>query len=332
LSDSIAASGLLDAWDKRVHDPRPRVSTGIPALDSSLHRGGLAPGELAILGGRTHTRKTTVALNIMANLIRARVRVGFVALDETLPGYTAKLVSILTGLPMEDLEERWGETGERREEARKAMAGTFSVHRSPRPSFERLTAWLEDAAPLDMDGDEPPQVVFVDYLSLLERNKYAGQEVQRIQRLTEDLQVWTAEHEVVTVALHQVGRMHEGAQTRYHGDTPMTLESLKFGGEEVADIVFGTYRPALNPLGNMSFDEAKADLGEKFDEDAWNDAVTRVEQHKDITFLQLLKNRPGVRLNHRGVQLRSPSDSIAMVPVAGEEVGPDDRKVVSLRG
>jgi hypothetical protein len=231
---------------------------------------------------------------------------------------------------MELLEEDWEGTADRREEVRALLAGRFSLFKAPRPSFERLTAWLEDEAPYHMDGDERPQVVFIDYLSLLARDRYAGQEVQRVQRLAEDLQVWTDSNEVVTIAIHQVGRLDEGTNKRYHGDTPLSLESLKFGGEEQADIVLGTYRPALSPLGNMTFDEARADLGERFDEDAWNDAVSRVQQHRDTTFIQLLKNRPGVNLNYRGVVLRSPSKSLAMLPVLSEEVE-RDHKVVTLR-
>lgn len=316
----------MTAWEARVRDRRPRVSTGLSGLDCDLHRGGLAPGELAILGGRTHTRKTTVALNMMASLIGRRVRVGFIALDETIAGYTAKLTSILSGLTMEDLEERWDhpEVADRREQARAKMADTLSTHKSPRPSFDRLTSWLEDEAPFDC-SNEQPQVVFIDYLSLLERAKFSGSEVQRVQRLVEDLQVWTDKHEVVTIALHQVGRMVEGNNLREHGARPMTLESLKFGGEEVADIVLGTYRPANDPIGNMAFDEAMA---QGIDEDDWNDARSRVEQYQDITFLQLLKNRPGVRLNRKGVMLRSPSESLHMVPAAGDEL--DETNVTRL--
>lgn len=325
MSSSLGATGMMNAWSERVHDTRPRVRTGWAALDDDLHRGGFAPGELVILGGRTHTRKTTVLLNIIANLLRAKVRVGFVALDETVAGYTGKLVSVLTGLTMDRLEEDWDEVKERRAEAKATMAGRISLLKTPRPTFERLTNWFEDEAPYDLDEQGPPQVVFIDYLSLLARAKYSGQEVQRVQRLVEDLQVWTDSHGVVTIALHQVGRMDELSSRRYHGDKPMTLESLKFGGEEVADVVLGTYRPELDPIGNMKLDDA---LAQDITEDEHEEAAARVAAHKDVTFLQLLKNRPGVHLNQKGVRLLSPSESLHMVPAA---VDTDDRKVVNIR-
>jgi hypothetical protein len=123
--------------------------------------------------------------------------------------------------------------------------------------------------------------------------------------------------------------MDEHSSGRYHGDTPMTLESLKFGGEEIADIVLGTYRPELNPLGNMEFQQAQADMGDKFDEEKWQLAQTRVRTSRDLTYLQLLKNRPGVHLDINGIMLRSPSEALAMAPAAA---GLDDAKVVPLHG
>jgi hypothetical protein len=165
-------------------------------------------------------------------------------------------------------------------------------------------------------------VVFVDYISLLTRDKYAGAEVQRVSRLVESLQVWTNENEVVTIALHQVGRMDEGASQRNHGDGPLSLESLKYGGEEIADIVFGSFRPSLNPLGNMTMDQAMQYMGDKYDEEKWLDAVARVNKYKGSTFLQLLKNRPGTRTHEKGIELKSQGESMKMRP-ASETVGED---------
>lgn len=323
---SLGATGLMAAWDARVHDTRPRVATGWAGLDDLLHRGGFSPGELVIIGGRTHTRKTTVALNMMVQMLEAGVAVGFVALDEATHSYAAKLTSVVTGLPHQDLEDRWDETADKRLHAAQVMR-LLSVTSGARPTFDTLSYWLTETCVIDMGVQ--PQVVFIDYLSLLGREGYEQSEVQRVGRLVEDLQVWTSEHEVVTVALHQVARFDEGAGGRYHGSTPLSLAGLKYGGEEVADVVLATYRPALDPVGNMSAEEARYRLGRNFDEDDWSDAVSRVQQYRDITLLQLLKNRPGVHLNQRGTMLRSPSQAMSMVPATVDE---PSSGVVSLHG
>lgn len=306
--DSAVFEGLgpdeqWQAWEERATDSRSRIPTGFRSLDDLLAGGGFAPGTLIILGGRTHTRKTTVMMNLIANMLIKQVPVGLVGLDEAPQSYVAKLASVISGIPHTELEASWGNEahGKVRNEYME-LARNLSVTRGYRPDFEKLTGWLNTA---EVTMAARPRVVFIDYVSLLTRDKYAGAENQRVSRLIEGLQVWTNEQEVVTVALHQVGRMDEGTLMRYHGDTPMTLESLKYGGEEIADIVLGTFRPALNPLGNMTEEQAKMDLGDRFDFDSWSETVDRVRAQQDTTYLQLLKNRPGVHLNHRGIPLKS---------------------------
>jgi hypothetical protein len=178
-----------------------------------------------------------------------------------------------------------------------------------------LTEWRETA---EMVVGEPMRVVVIDYVSLLARDRYAGAEVQRVQRLIEDLQVWTNEQEVVTIALHQVGRYDEGTGGRYHGDVPLTLEGLKWGGEEIADLVWATYRPALDPVGHMSWAQAQA-WNPKMAREEWERAAERVRRFERVTYLQLLKNRPGTQVCEEGVPLVSPSASLRM-----REAQPDE--------
>lgn len=243
-------------------------------------------------------------------MLRGGVAVGLVGLDEAPHSYVAKVASALSGVSHEYIEENWNaEGGKAVREQYEELARNFVLSVGYRPDFASLSSWL------DMAGVRAtrPQVVFIDYVSLLTRDKYAGQEVQRVARLIEELQVWTNEEAVVTIALHQVGRMDEGTGGRYHGDTPLSLESLKFGGEEIADVVLGTYRPALSPVGNMDISQAKAALGSNFDEDTYYEAVARVKKYRDSTFLQVVKNRPGTRTNEHGIELLSVEDSMKMV-------------------
>ena len=313
LFEGLGPDEQWAAWEERATDERERVATGFGSLDAMLAGRGLSPGTLVILGGRTHTRKTTVMMNLIANMLVQGVPVGLVGLDETPQSYVAKLASAISGVPHTELEENWGSKVNAKVKAEYLeLAQNLSITRGYRPDFHKLTGWLNTA---EVTMAARPRVVFLDYVSLLTRDKYAGAENQRVSRLIEALQVWTNEQEIVTVALHQVGRMDEGTLMRYHGDTPMTLESLKYGGEEIADIVLGTFRPSLNPLGNMTEDQARMDLGDRFDYDSWTESVDRVRSQQDTTYLQLLKNRPGVHLNHRGIALKSVGLSQQMRPV-----------------
>jgi len=307
----LSAKEQLREWETVATDPRPRAHTGIEPLDDLLNRRSFGPGELVILGGRMHTRKTGVACNIIVNMLKAGVPVGLVGLDESPASYVSKLASVMSGVPHTTLGENWGtkKMGSIRGDY-EAMASLLSVTKGYRPTFEQLTGWLETA---DVTGSRP-RVVFIDYLSLLARARYTKGNAERIQQLAEDLQVWTNDSEVTTVVLHQVGRQDDTTK-RYHGDSPMTPEQLMYGGEQAADIILSTFRPTLEPVGNMTLRQAQA---AGIDEDEWGEKVSMVEETRDITMLQLTKNRPGVELLYRGLPLRSNGQSQQMRAVENE--------------
>jgi replicative DNA helicase len=297
-------------WERVALDPRPRAASGFDPLDDLLNRRSFGPEELVILGGRMHTRKTAVMVNVIANLLRAGVPTGLVGLDEGPAKYVAKLASVLCGVPHTTLMEPEHWNSKRMKQVRdeyKELAKLFSLTCRYRPTFDQLTGWLETA---DVTAARP-RVVFIDYLSLLAFERYSKGNTERVQRLAENLQVWTNEQGLTVVALHQVGRADDTSK-RYHGDSPMTPEQLMYGGEQAADIILSTFRPELEPIGNMTERQA---LAEGIDGEEWEAKRTLVEQFEGITMLQLTKNRPGVRLLYRGFPLKSHGESQRMVPI-----------------
>lgn len=303
--EGVVVEAQLAALEQRSLDSRPALTTPFSSINALLHRGGCHGGELVVLGGRKGTRKTCVALSWAAHLLRAGVPVGFLTLDESLAMYVVKLMSAIFRFPPDYIEDNWDKYDVR--EVRTAyadMAKNLTMSQGARPTLSSLQRWLDMA---EVEG-ERPRVVFCDYTSLLVH--YRGRETERVPRLFEELQVWTGENDLVTVALHQAGRTDEGVSKKYHGDTPMTAEGLLYGGEQQADIILGTYRPALNPLGNMSLAIAQMVLGDNFDEEKWADARARVYRYKKSTMLQVLKNRPSTKGEwFEGAELWSPDES-----------------------
>jgi hypothetical protein len=166
-----------------------------------------------------------------------------------------------------------------------------------------------------LGGGEAPQVVFVDYLKLMTRQgRFGYGDNSRIPQLVEELQLWSTDTGTTVVALHQLSRNdeHGGQNSRSNGHIPMTLTQLMYGGEDSADIVLGTYRPALDPLAVMAYDIAKMVLGDRFDEDEYYARKVTADKYRDSTFLQLLKNRPGTYREERGVELVSPDQSMRL--------------------
>lgn len=307
----------LRVWEGRARDERPSLGTGYRLLDEKLFRSGFQPGTFIILGGRTHTRKTGVALNLIRNWLVKGLTVGLVGLDEPTPLYVAKLASVLSnecGSPIdaETLELQFDDPASVRVRAQYSLLGKGLVmSKGFRPDIKGgLQAWYDSASGILPDGS--PQVVVIDYLALLARGKYAGQDNARIPRLAEDLSVFANENECVVVALHQVGRQADAMGRAHHGDKPVTLEQLKYGGEEMADVVLGTYRPAASYLGNLEYEDAEAEFSadEKWEE-KWERERVRVRRYEKSTFLQLLKNRPSQKgLLPRGIELFAPNESM----------------------
>jgi hypothetical protein len=136
----------------------------------------------------------------------------------------------------------------------------------------------------------------------------------RLPLLCENLGIWASDTGTTVVALHQLSRNDEYGNTnnRNSGHVPVTLTQLKFGGEEQADIVLGTFRPAMHPLANMEMSVAKEAMGEGFDEDYYFEVKALAKKYEHSTFLQMLKNRPGTHREERGIELVSVGETMGM--------------------
>jgi hypothetical protein len=246
-------------------------------------------------------------------MAQAGVPVALVGLDEQPWQYVEKLMSAWSGNSLDRIEGEWdSEVGrELRKQWREFARGKVFVYGGKRPHPD-LSSYMSLAT---LDGGEPPRVVFIDYLKLMTRKGQFGYgDNSRIPQLVEELQLWSTEHDTAVVALHQLSRNdeHGGQNSRSNGHIPMTLTQLMYGGEDSADIVLGTYRPAMDPLALMAFDIAKMVLGDRFDEDDYWARRANAAKYVDSTFLQLLKNRPGSHREERGVELVSPDESLRM--------------------
>ena len=312
---AVSAAGLLKRTDAQVNDIRGYLSTGFAGLDALLRRGGIAPKTFCILGGRKGTRKTTVMLNLISRLLVEGRGVGLVGLDESQEAYTLKLMSAMYKLPLDTLEDVWNtDQGAALRKNFEDDCGGLALSVGYRPDAASMTVFLEQAQNFTQ---QQMDVVFIDYLSLMARPEYGGHnDVSRVPLMLEELQVWTNEHSVVTVVLHQVNRQSDMSGRRNHGDRPLSPEDLAYGGEAIADIILQTYRPALDPIGNATFEEAEWMLPQSWGKDEkwdyWAKASNRVVQYKDSTFLQLTKNRPGVETDFKGLELLSLGTSMKM--------------------
>jgi len=261
---------------------------------------------------------------MVVSMAQANIPVGLVGLDEQPWQYVEKLMSAWSGWTLDRIEERWDEEDGKalRAEWRELARGKVHVAGGKRPAPDHLNGLLDMATISSKGAEARPSVIFIDYLKLMTRKGQFGYgDNSRIPQLVEELQVWSTENQVAVVALHQLSRNdeHGGGNSRNAGHIPMTLSQLMYGGEDSADIVLGTYRPAMDPLALMAFDIAKMVLGDRFDEDDYWVRRAAAKKYEHSTFLQLLKNRPGADREERGVELLSPDRSMKLVEKEAEE-------------
>ncbi len=98
----------LSYLEKKMEDYKQGIKslkgmpTGFSSLDSYLN--GLCKGHYIIIGGRPGAGKTTFALNLMYNLLKKNIKVGFFSLEMTSSEVMAKIIGIEAKVNMEKAE------------------------------------------------------------------------------------------------------------------------------------------------------------------------------------------------------------------------------------
>jgi replicative DNA helicase len=236
----------------------PRIGMGLPWFDNCT-RGGMAPGEVCMLIARTGVGKTQLSLNMIA--ANAHVPTVFFSLEMSAAQLAARLAAISTNTSAVAIEDALNQ---------------FGTHPALEVSAERFqNLYICDKSgltPKDMSAlveaasDEiaPIRFVCIDFLERVGGiASSAGEQVSKAAKKVKDMAKDTG---TSVLLLHQVSRSG-GSE----GHEPLTLSSMKNGGEDDVDYAIGAFRPSLNP---------------ELDEH------TR-KQKDEQYFLQFLKNRHG---------------------------------------
>lgn len=231
------ASEVVDA----INPDTPKetgIYTGFRGLDQATD--GLHPQQLAIVGARPSVGKTAFALSCVLHMLHDGVKVGFFSLEMDHRSIGLRLLSMDTGIPFYNV-----------------MRGQLGSRQSFNQATERLMdlsnrgLWVQDApnmrlddlrsCALDMRQKHGVQIIFVDYIGLIENDPRNGR-VERwewVGRVSRSLKQLARELDVPVVALSQLGRDAEGQEPK--------LSNLRDSGsiEQDADIVAFLHRPRL---------------------------------------------------------------------------------------
>lgn len=246
LTDGIGrtAAELLSqsaetAWV--VDEPWP---TGFARLDASLN-GGLQAGELTVLAGAQGLGKTTLALQMARNVVRAGGRAGYVCYEHSDRQLLQRLVAMETGLAaphdepvsLTDIRRALASLGSSEKTAAVPPTRLLEAIDVIRGYGERLRLVGARATEVDLEvlaelvwvaGSERA-AIFIDYLQKVPI--WTGQlsEDERVTRVVERLKDLALEHNVPIVAIVAIDKSGLGtARTRLQdlrGSTALAYEA-----------------------------------------------------------------------------------------------------------
>ncbi len=243
---AVSATEILDhVLGIAANDPtkaQQGISTGFRVLDNRTM--GLWPKEVDVIAGRPGVGKTTLALNMVANIAGAqRKPVAYFSFEMSRQQITFILVAIKSGIPVRRLM-----SGPLRpEEISLLNRVTDEIYHWPLRIFDTpmLLPDLRQAAQrLRQDG--LLDVCFVDYLQRIPRNPASREnETDAISGLSRELSAMSGQLSIPVVLLSSLSRNVESRST----PEPM-LGDLRSSGQIEHDLskAFMLYKPTSAPV------------------------------------------------------------------------------------
>ena len=242
---------LLDHFLRDIREVTPGLATGWGNLDRVVR---VPEGAMTIVAGRPSHGKTTVLLNLLANLLRAypEQRFAFFSYEEAKSRLALKLIMILADQVLRNgdnqaatLELLQGEAAfdNRAVEAAKQQFGTWTSSGRLLLSDKRLAA--EDLAGTigHLHEEQGLGGCFVDYIQKIPVLRPASQRYLDVKRASELLLEQAVRTNVPLVLGAQLGRPAGG-----RGGSAVRLDNLRESGdiEQDANVVVGIWNKAVN--------------------------------------------------------------------------------------
>ena len=213
------------------------VTTGYSCLDNFTN--GLQPTDLTIIGAASSMGKTSFALNVAYNAVRAKHPVAVFSYEMSAPQLLQRIISIESGVSLRELNQ--GAVDKEQLQLINKAIGVIEdlplkIDDCKRTSLSYLTAKIRKYA-----INDNVQVVFIDYLQLVsvqgKKNGTRDQEVSMVARTLKNL---AKELNISVIALSQLNR-----GVSFRGNPKPTMSDLRESGEieQAADIVCLLFRP-----------------------------------------------------------------------------------------
>lgn len=226
---------LAEVMESVLSDkPKEIIKTGFGLLDYKIH--GFEKGQLNVIAARPSMGKTGFALNTMWNIAKSGYEVSFFSLETTGDLVVQRLVAMIEGVPLSDIK-RPGELDT--ESINKIMSGLNKVKQHSINIFDESQLTPSRIREQASKESEKPQVIFIDYLQLMQSDAPTNDRRVDVEKISRDLKIIANETGSIIVLLSQLNR---GVESR-NDKRPMMSDLKESGGIEAdASMIFILYR------------------------------------------------------------------------------------------
>jgi replicative DNA helicase len=223
----------------RMDDPQVRkdmqgIPTGISTLDRII--GGLHRSDLVIIGARPGMGKTSLILNIARHIsVTEKKRVAFFSLEMSRDQLAQRMLSFDAAIDISRLRQG-GLNSDEWERVTTAHGILYDselyVDETSSITVQQIKSKLRRIK---------TDIVFIDYLQLLQSTGREESRVQQVSAMTRDLKIMAKELNIPVVVCSQLSR---AGQARGTSHTPQLSDLRESGSiEQDADIVLLLHRP-----------------------------------------------------------------------------------------
>lgn len=235
-SNEELAPDYLENFNQRILNPDKRfITSGFSALDSLV--GGVEPGSLWVIGGRTSMGKSALIINSMANCAKQGIPVLMFSKEMGWESLWDRMISIDTGISLRTI--RGGIVGKSSPEYGKIEDAIERLSKYPiyiDQNFMGTTDYVVSTI-RKFKHKHGIQLAYIDYLQLLaERNADSTHELGRITKALKLLA------EELHIGIHLASQLNR--EVEYRDVKKPILSDLRQSGniEEDADLVAFLYR------------------------------------------------------------------------------------------
>lgn len=233
INETIERLSQMD--DPEVRKDMQGISTGLSTVDRII--GGFHRSDLVIIGARPGMGKTSLIVNMARHMaVTARKKVAFFNLEMSRDQLAQRLLSFDAAIDISRLRqggltvEEWGRINTA---TTMLYEGELYIDETSAITVQQIKSKLRR---------NKPDIVFIDYLQLLQPTGRGKSRVEEVSAMTRDLKIMAKELNIPVIVCSQLSRAGQDRSNKSH--MPQLSDLRESGSiEQDADIVLLLHRP-----------------------------------------------------------------------------------------